>query len=98
MRHVAPLSPVPSVHCAYFPSPRGCTPPAPPFLWPPNYRGLSRHSSLGTRHCPTLISHVELRTSHLELENSCRLPAIHHENVAGDEIRGVRGKENCRAF
>ena len=27
MRHVAPLSPVPSVDCAYFPSPRGCTTP-----------------------------------------------------------------------
>jgi hypothetical protein len=26
MRHVAPLSPVASVDCAYFPSPRGCTP------------------------------------------------------------------------
>jgi hypothetical protein len=25
MRHVAPLSPVPSLDCAYFPSPRGCT-------------------------------------------------------------------------
>src|SRR5260370_10192946 len=25
MRHVAPLSPVASVDCAYFPSPRGCT-------------------------------------------------------------------------
>jgi len=25
MRHVAPLSPVPSFDCAYFPSPRGCT-------------------------------------------------------------------------
>jgi hypothetical protein len=24
MRHVAPLSPVPSVDCAYFLSPRGC--------------------------------------------------------------------------
>src|SRR6266478_2019523 len=28
MRHVAPLSPVRSVDCAYFPSPRGCTYPA----------------------------------------------------------------------
>ena len=28
MRHVAPLSPAPSVYCAYFPSPRGCTPQA----------------------------------------------------------------------
>ncbi len=27
MRHVAPLSPVPSVDCAYFPSPRGCATP-----------------------------------------------------------------------
>src|SRR5713226_5600074 len=26
MRHVAPLSPVASVDCAYFPSPRGCAP------------------------------------------------------------------------
>src|SRR5713226_1082134 len=26
MRHVAPLSPVPSVDCAYFPSPQGCAP------------------------------------------------------------------------
>src|SRR5713226_5818056 len=26
MRHVAPLSPVPSVDCAYFLSPRGCAP------------------------------------------------------------------------
>jgi len=25
MRHVAPLSPVPSLDCAYLPSPRGCT-------------------------------------------------------------------------
>ncbi len=25
MLHVAPLSPVPSLDCAYFPSPRGCT-------------------------------------------------------------------------
>src|SRR5260370_13378293 len=25
MRHVAPLSPVASLDCAYFPSPRGCT-------------------------------------------------------------------------
>ncbi len=36
MRHVAPLSPVPSFDCAYFPSPRGCTPYALPIsrrLW-----------------------------------------------------------------
>jgi hypothetical protein len=26
MRHVAPLSLVPSIDCAYFLSPRGCTP------------------------------------------------------------------------
>src|SRR5258708_11699436 len=38
MRHVAPLSPVSSIDCAYFPSPRGCTlypaplPPLPPLL------------------------------------------------------------------
>ena len=35
MRHVTPLSPVPSADCAYFPSPRGCTPNALPIsrLW-----------------------------------------------------------------
>src|SRR6266446_1675754 len=27
MRHVTPLSPVPSLDCTYFPSPRGCTTP-----------------------------------------------------------------------
>src|SRR5713101_2468124 len=32
MRHVAPLSPVASVHCAYFLSPRGCTLARPPPL------------------------------------------------------------------
>jgi hypothetical protein len=35
MRHAAPLSPVASVDCAYFLSPRGCTPTSGPFLISP---------------------------------------------------------------
>src|SRR6266404_1922689 len=35
MRHAAPLSPVASVDCAYFLSPRGCTPTGGPFLISP---------------------------------------------------------------
>ncbi len=42
MRHVTPLSPVPSLDCAYFLSPRRCG----------ARSSSSRHSSLATRHFP----------------------------------------------
>jgi hypothetical protein len=44
MRHVAPLSPVASLDCAYFPSPRGCTLSSP--LVYPELRGATFLSPL----------------------------------------------------
>src|SRR5258708_12440728 len=40
LRHVAPLSPVASVDCAYFLSPRGCVPPT-------RFRFFAKHPGVG---------------------------------------------------
>jgi len=69
MRHAATLSPPPSTSCAYFPSPRGCTPsPFPnsrpfrpvetPTLLPTNSCGLFRLSLLSFLHSLPLFSIV----------------------------------------
>ncbi len=71
MHHVAPLSPVASFDCAYFPSPQGCTERSP----------KSRHSSLITRHFPFVFIHLQslysslhsFSGSHPLFSTTCRL-------------------------
>ena len=54
MRHVAPLSPVVSVDCAYFPSPRGCPLRASDFPGVQMRSQPASHSPLATRCAPLL--------------------------------------------